>query len=61
MFLVNIVFGLLTLVLLTFVCVEAEYDLGHGHMLADTEIALSARPSVSTAQAPSLMRRKQIH
>ncbi len=61
MFFVNLAFCLLTIVLLTFVCVEAEYDAGHGRMLADAEIALSAHRSVSTAQVPSLMRTKQIH
>lgn len=61
MFFVNLAFCLLTMVLLTLVCVEAEYDAGHGRMLADTEIALRAYPSVSTAQLPRLMRSKQIH
>ncbi len=61
MFILNIAFCLLTLVLLTLVCVEAEYDAGHGRMLADAEIALSAQPSVSTAHIPSLMHGKQFH
>ncbi len=61
MFFVNVTFCLITLVLLTLVCVEVEYDAGHGRMLADSEIALSAQRSVSTAQVPSLTHSKQIH
>jgi hypothetical protein len=61
MFLVNIAFCLLTLVLLTLVGVEAEYDAGHGRMLANTEIDLSAHRSVSTVRVLSLMHTKQIH
>lgn len=47
MFLMNLSFCSLAMVLLTLVAVEAEYTASHGHMLANAEIALK-QPALHT-------------
>jgi hypothetical protein len=48
MFFMNLSFRSLAMILLILVAVEAECAASHGHMLADTEIALK-QPVVSAA------------
>ncbi len=52
MFLMNLSFCSLALVLLALLAVEAESAVTHGHMLADAEIALK-QPMVQTAHVPA--------